>query len=524
MNVNEARATIAAGLLAVMAFGHLALSAQTQTPLPAFPGAEGYGAGSVGGRGGRVIPVVNLNDGGPGSLRSALAAEGPRTIVFRVGGVIELEGRLRIASPYVTVAGQTAPGDGITLKATERNSQMLWIQNHDVVIRHIAIRGGNYGKPGYGQVNIMLDPIPAQGDRYGDIYNVVLDHLSVSWSLDENIAVFRNLPDNPDTWPNYPVIRDITVQHCLIAEGLYPHSTGLQAGGERIPENALSPRGGPPPVQRLSIHRNLFASNSHRNPAIGGQAARMINNVVYNWSSKAAETHASTSSDWIANYFKPGPLSALDHVIVHNDFLKGQPQNRHPPPSIHTSSNRVAGQDQMTEDDLYRIHYEEHRGLPSHYRRDQPLTPASIPVEIAGATQAYLSVVNDVGSRIRIGDWGGHIGRNDPVDLRILSDVRLSHGPGYKDGLSTHYTDPAQTGGMPSLLGGAPYPDKDGDGMADAWEVNVGLDPESPNSPQLDRDGDGYTDLEEFLNGTSPFVSGRGRTGPAPRRQRRPGG
>ena len=258
-----------------------------------------------------MIEVTNLSDSGPGSFRAAVTSPGRRTVVFRVGGIIELKSRIDIGHPYLTIAGQTAPGGGITLKGTgQGGAQMLRIRTHDVVIRYLRVRGGKHGEPGRGQINICLDPLEASGNRYGDIYNVILDHCSVSWSLDENIAVFRNVPEQPAAArDNFPRIYNVTVQRCLIAEGLFPHSTGLQSGGERIARGGKSVFNGGHGVSELSIHHNLFANTSHRNPGLGTKNAQVINNVMYNWSSKCSETHDAMAVDWVGNYFKPGPLS-----------------------------------------------------------------------------------------------------------------------------------------------------------------------------------------------------------------------
>jgi len=139
-----------------------------ERPIPAFPDAEGYGAASVGGRGGRVIEVVNLDDAGPGSFRAAVSASGARIVVFRVAGVIELRSRVDVQHPFLTIAGQTAPGGGILLKGTaEGGGQMIRIRTHDVIIRYLRIRSGAHGKPGQGQTNIVLDPLEARGIATG---------------------------------------------------------------------------------------------------------------------------------------------------------------------------------------------------------------------------------------------------------------------------------------------------------------------------------------------------------------------
>jgi hypothetical protein len=474
--------------------------------VPAFPGAEGHGAASVGGRGGRVIEVTNLDDAGPGSFRAAVNAAGPRTVVFRVGGVIELKSRIDIGTPYLTIAGQTAPGGGITLKGSaEGGGQMLRIRTHDVIIRYLRIRSGAHGQPGRGQINLSLDPLEARGDRYGDVYHILLDHVSVSWSLDENLAIFRNVPTgDPVVRERYPRIHSVSVQHCLIAEGLYPHSTGLQAGGEREARNGMSIHNGGLGVSDLGIHRNLFASSSHRNPGLGCKSARVINNVLYNWSSKCSETHDAIHVDWIGNYFKPGPLSDPERLIVHNAFFKGFPQHRFPAPSIHMAGNVNADRPGQTDWEMYRIHYEE-RPLPAEYRREQPLPDGKFPVTVMPAGKAYEAVLANVGANARLNEQGRWVANLDAADQRILEDVRQRRGNGVLvKGNRVHYTHPDEAGGYPKIEPGTAYEDADHDGMADAWEKRQGLDPQDASDRNRDNDGDGYTNLEEFLNGTDP--------------------
>lgn len=188
----------------------------------AFPGASGFGAMTTGGRGGQVIAVTNLNDSGPGSLRTALTASGPRIVVFRVAGIIDLASRINIGNPHLTVAGQTAPGSGITLRAAPGAGQIIHVNTHDVILRYLRIRSGAAGNPGGGQVNIQIN---------SGAHDVIVDHCSMSWTLDENFNITRNIPDTADeaTWPQ---IYNITLQRSLMAEGLIPHSTGVRVGGE----------------------------------------------------------------------------------------------------------------------------------------------------------------------------------------------------------------------------------------------------------------------------------------------------
>ncbi|MCP5111268.1 MAG: hypothetical protein GY953_10570, partial [bacterium] len=291
--------------------------------VPAFPGAQGYGATTPGGRAGRVIAVTTLADSGPGSLRDALSAIGPRIIVFRVGGTIELKSQLEILEPFVTVAGQTAPGGGITLRAApDGGGQMLTIRTHDVVLRYLRVRSGNVGKAAQGQVNIQVD---------SDAHDVIIDHCSLSWSLDENFNISRNIPEgaDPAKWRH---IFNVSLQRSLLAEGLLPHSTGSRVGGEFAKEGW---RG----IHEISLHHNLYVANNARNPNIAAMDTRIINNVVYQWGSELGATVAGSAVDWIGNYWQPGNLSAIQHALVHNHFERDFPQNVFRVPSLYMAGN-----------------------------------------------------------------------------------------------------------------------------------------------------------------------------------------
>jgi len=342
------------------------------------------------------------------------------------------------------------------------------------------------------------------------VYNIILDHVSVSWSLDENMSVFRNVPaEQPQAWATYPRIHGVTIQRCLVAEGLHPHSTGIQVGGERVMKDGKSIYNGGHGVSDISIHRNLFATCSHRNPGLGCQSARVINNVMYNWSSKCAETHDAIALDWIGNYLKPGPLSDARRLIVHNDFFKGFPQHRFGAPSVYMAGNVNAADARQGDWDMYSIHYED-RPLPPAYRRDKPMPEGPHPVKALSAQEAYASVLADVGANARLNERGEWVSNADAVDLRVLEDVRRGRGLGVlRNGNRVHYAHPDDVGGYPTIEPGTPYEDSDRDGMADTWERKHGLNPKSPSDSMGDDDGDGYTNVEEFLNGTDPKQSSR---------------
>ena len=220
----------------------------------AFPGAEGFGARAIGGRGGEVHQVTNLNDSGEGSLRACLAAKGPRTCVFRVGGTIMLQSPLTLNGDRATIAGQTAPGDGILLRAAETMSPgaLFRINRDDVVLRHLRLRRGASGADS-AESN---DVLQIRGAR-----DVMVDHVSVSWGVDENLAINDS--------------SNVTIQWSVIAEGLLhsnhpkgPHGTGMLLYGTG---------------QGVSLHHNLFAHNNERNPQIKvGATTDIVNNLIYN--------------------------------------------------------------------------------------------------------------------------------------------------------------------------------------------------------------------------------------------------
>ena len=279
----------AAGALAVTLAAGSALAAEQL----AFPGAEGAGRFSAGGRGGAVIHVTNLNDDGPGSLRAAIAAQGPRTVVFDVAGTIQLKRELKISNGQITIAGQTAPGGGVTLR-----DQTLVISADDVVIRFIRSRLGSESK-------VEGDAIWISGGR-----RIILDHVSASWSVDETLSAGSRY-DPPERG-----IYDVTVQWSLIAESLNHsgHAKGDHGYGSLV-------RGGH--GARMTFHHNLWASHRARMPRPGnynppsvdpqGPRFEFRSNVFYDWGGSHAGYNADTESlsayAFIGNAYIPGPDS-----------------------------------------------------------------------------------------------------------------------------------------------------------------------------------------------------------------------
>jgi pectate lyase len=413
--VSQMRSLVTSFALAIlMAAGGVAGS--TAPPLPAFPGAEGFGATTPGGRGGRVIKVTNLNPSGPGSLQAACQAEGPRIAVFEVSGVIK--GDIVITQPHLTIAGQTAPGGGITIEGMLRANYADPPSVHDVVVRFLRVRAS----PGGG----------AQGDaiQFSTIKNAVIDHVSCSWAEDETIDLYANASD-------------VTVQWCTIEES----STAGHPEGRHNYGIITGRKSG-----RITLHHNLFAHHARRNPAIGSGPAEFRNNVVYNfrdgWSHEGNFGRAGFNI--IGNYYKGGPS---DPDIFPFCFREGVP--------YYLRDNYIVGvgmvQDPWAEaDKLYGLRYYQDKGTKQ--KEEEPMPP----VVTHTPQEAYRMVLARAGCLPR-----------DAVTKRIIQETRTGTGAWGRRAASDL---------MEGLAPGTPPPDSDHDGMPDGWEASHGLDPECDDS------------------------------------------
>ncbi len=418
--------------------------------LPAFPGAEGFGATTPGGRGGRVLIVTNLDDSGPGSFRAAAAAEGPRIVVFRVSGTVNLLSPVRVTSPYLTVAGQTAPGGGVTLKADPCNGKgVLGVHTHDVVLRYLRLRPGPHPCAGPGESSDGI-AIYKPGTR-----RVVVDHTSISWAVDENVSLWDDA-------------QDVTFSWNIIAEGLSSsthaegeHSKGAHLSGDR--------------TGRISFHHNLLAHNMDRNPQpTNPGVADIRNNVVYNYGKHAAfasNSHGRPEFNFVGNYYAPGPDSDLS--VRELDVYEGMPGEGW---AFYVRGNIGP---HRRDDDVPDAETVSPEGRGSMV--DEPFPAPS--VTTTSAVQALEDVLTHAGASFPY---------RDSADVRVVEDVRRGTG--------RIIDDPWDVGGWPTLPSTAPPVDSDRDGMPDRWEVSRGLRPDVDDSAE-DRDGDGWTNVEEYVNG-----------------------
>ncbi|MEO6478380.1 MAG: T9SS C-terminal target domain-containing protein [Luteolibacter sp.] len=435
----------------------------------AFPGAEGYGRFARGGRGGVVVEVTNLNDGGPGSLRDALSGNyGPRTVVFGVSGLITLESALTISSPYITLAGQTAPGKGICV----RKYALGMSGANDNIIRHVRSRPGN------------IAGVTLNGSGMAGCNHTIMDHCSISWGIDEEMSTRTS--------------KNVTLQRVLISEAL--NIAGHQNYPAGTEHGYAATIGG----DVGSFHHNLLAHNEGRNWSMGGglDAAGyfsgrldIFNNVVYNWGHRTTDGGAH-EVNFVNNYYKPGAASDQFYGLIadYGNFPGTQ--------QYYVSGNVMPGHFDESTQTLARTARGENGGSPpTTYSPwvSTPFFPSYATVQSAG--DAYKIVLSDVGcSQPMIDDH----------DIRVITET--------KNGTYT-YTGTGPYGGSPGLpnsqndVGGwenyfqetrpANW-DTDHDGMPDWWESIQGFNPNSTagnfTESNSDADGDGYTALENYLN------------------------
>ena len=453
--------------------------------LPAFPGAEGGGAYTAGGRGGKVIVVTSLEDSGPGTFREACETGGARTIVFNVSGVIRLKSAINLRAPYVTIAGQTAPGDGVCVTGAS-----FLIDTHDVVIRHMRFRRG-------------AQDVAFRDDALGGnaVGNIIIDHCSASWGLDENMSIYRHVYNRDATGYGLklPTV-NITIQNSIFSEALdaYNHAFGATIGGH----NSM-------------FCRNLFASNISRNSSVGMDGGfNFVNNVIFNWWNRSVDGGDDNSLfNIINNYYKPGPITPLDQPISYRILKPESSRDKSKPLTFgkaYVDGNIVDGNSKVTKnnwDGGVQVFDEAHTG--EHMKNIKVEQPFEMPpVTIMPAKQAYGFVLNNVGANFP---------KRDAVDARVVKTVKtgkaiyVENAPefvspyvkrrlpadSYKQGI---ITDIRQVGGLPEYTGEA-YVDSDNDGMPDAWEKANGLNPNDPSDATLDCNGDGYTNIEKFING-----------------------
>jgi len=492
--------SISAGLVAILVTGAaLGADAPTTRPILAFPGAEGAAAYATGGRFGSVYRVTNLNASGPGSLADAVSQPN-RIVVFTVSGIIDLAdakkgkaGKIDMDQPHVTIAGQTAPGEGICIV-----HGALQIHAGDVIVRHLRsrrgfVREGDSGdaievkprnseqeKTGQGYPPGVMEKVKekkeerGKGDKMKEpvrIENILLDHLSASWATDENLTLTH--------------ADKTTAQFCIAAEGLD------YANPKQTPPNhsegslwGVSVADG-----RSTIHHTLYAHNRLRNPrTTGGSLPPPVldftNNVVYDCSEYTSHTgNEAVHVNWINNYYKAGPSTPAEMRPVMFTF-RNSIENR-----MYAAGNVIVGFEAETRDNWRAVRFEKGltRGDVGRLRVERPFETTAVRREAAGA--AYETVLAEAGATLP---------SRDSVDYRILESVRRGVGR-----VINKETDLPAEERWPDYHSLPAPVDADRDGIPDDWERQFGLDPADPSDAMNIATG-GYANIEHYVNNTDP--------------------
>ncbi len=423
----------------------ISIGALAQDASLAFPGAEGFGKFTTGGRGGKVYIVTNLNDKGSGSLREAIDKKGPRTILFAISGTIALESPLSIDEGNVTLAGQSAPGDGICLR-----NYPVSIQADNVIVRYMRFRLGDEKKQ--------------EADAFGGTKgkrNIIIDHCSISWSTDECASFYRN--------------KNFTFQWCIVSESL----------NQSIHQKGDHGYGGIWGGEKATFHHNLIASHTNRLPRFSGSSTTpnppdelvdFRNNVVYNWKLNSTYGGEKGRYNIVNNYYKPGPATSSKKKWMINPTS--------PVGKFYVQGNCLEGSIAIAKDNWDGGVKVEH---PDSARASQPFAVEAIVEQ--SAEDAYKLVLKNAGASFR----------RDIVDARIVEEVQTGKSTMGKDktGIIDSQND---VGGWPVLKSTPPSADTDRDGIPDAWEVQHKLDPANANDNVYYTLGKTYTNLEVYLN------------------------
>ena len=421
----------------------------------AFPGAEGYGRFAQGGRGGDVYIVTNLKDDGEGSLRRGIESQrGPRTIVFALSGTIALKSELKIKESYLTIAGQTAPGDGICL----RDYGLKISEVSNIIIRYIRIRMGDQNKGSSSGADCITSM---------KISDVIFDHLSLGWGID---AIHDNREGG-----------NFTLQWSIYGETLHDsiHYKG-------VPHSKLGSMR--ETTKNISLHHNLFHSTHARHPSMGGGEATpedvvidFRNNLIYN---AGGTTNLGARLNMINNFYEKGPDTKITSLPLR---IKAQ-EGKGPAPTGFISGNVFSWNQGWSENNYSAIQYKQESD--SKY-----LSSSQKEWELPGELvfgKNKPSTHSAEQARDLILQHAGASKSRDACDDRVIEEVRTGTGkiPNSQD----------EVGGWPKMKSLPAPADTDRDGMADEWEIANGLNPSEAGDRNGDRNADGYTNLEEYIN------------------------
>jgi hypothetical protein len=391
--------------------------------------------------------------------------------VFRVGGTIALKTAMYVRSPYLTVAGQTAPGGGIQLDGRGIGGSMVRFETSDVVWRYTRLRKGYNAATGSQGGDVVS--ILAGANR------VIFDHNSVAWSQDENLTAWDSSGGG---------IRNITVSTNMVSEPLYSHPTNMMTGA--------SSRAWADAMVDLDYHHNFLSNSGHRNPLAKNKRLRWVNNIHYNWYLYAVQIGGGMQGDVVGNVFKRGPLGSGSKEI--QVFPQGNSESSNGSPSLYVAGNvgpyNATGAADNWTSMVAQVTGENGSqvgGLSTSYRRTTSLPPVGIPIVSEPAKDLNATLIPTVGASRRLDCNGAWVANRDSTDARLINEYLTGTGPSVR---------PSREPGFPVLAAGTPCTDSDSDGMPNVWETARGLNP-SDAADGRRINADGYSNLEKYLNG-----------------------
>lgn len=443
-------------------------------PLAVFPGAQGFGTHTIGGRSGKACIVTSTEDSGLGTLRDCLKLNEPRMVVFNVSGIISVDSTLKISNPFISVFGQTAPEPGVMIKAnTNFNGALFKIETHDVLLQHLRLRAGGSSEP-----SCCRDALSIANKNPGNVYNVVIDHSSIQWGTDEVM----------DIWYDS---NNITISNSIISEGLHRSTNDKGPAGRGIvigSENSHS----------ISLHRNLLAHNYQRNPLIKSDGVvDVVNNLVFHWVSRAAGVqgeYGDVNVNFVKNIFLSKPTGAKGQTsdLRWYDITVDPMGNKI---NIYLEGNKskrqwwfISTQSSLVGKGKRSWGFNNNKEFLVNQRHPAP------PIDEVATENLEAQLLVNVGASLP---------SRDATDSRIIQQVKTRSGF-MIDCVSPD--DPTDTeckyhlGGWPSYTSaGSPRVDSDKDGIPDDWEIESGLDPYS-TSDATDLHSSGYSHLEQWVH------------------------
>ena len=484
---------------------------------PAFPGAQGGGAAAAGGRGGVVMEVTNLNDSGTGSLRACIEASGPRTCVFRVSGMITFLSRAQISNPYITIAGQTAPGGGIVIGGPNQKGEQIFVSTHDVVVRYLTYDGNNPNTPTGPDTGTVCCEMAS-----GDVYNVIWDHMTARWMGNKAFPLVSNSANNN--------IHNMNIQWSLVYEPNVAHAVGI--GTVYVDQG-----GSGMATTDDDAHHNMFITVDHRLPLNqSGNHVRWVNNIVYNWGQFAALSMGGVQTDYIGNKYVDGngcltSAGCLNYSNTHVFTANGN--NCDPTDETGDCPDEGGADDNKQAPSMYMLNNTGRTGAtrgsamvtpttvandsgqksmtqqgsecgegcdpnatgpwPSSWYRSSPLPAEQFPIVADPVTNLDSVLLPTVGNSQHLNCTGNWVSNRDTQDARIINVYQNNLADDLFIGQHSAPAIPAGTACTESLH----------DGIPDQWKSANGLSTTDTNlSSEVAPNG--FTYLENYLNGTNP--------------------